>query len=159
MDTFSLSIVYGIINNNKEEALKLSIIVSLFHFFMPLLGTIVGNEVISLFSVNTDILVGIIFVLLSIQMFFHKEEELSLNSTFSFIVFGFTVSIDSFSVGIGLSQITSSTFLSSIIFSLTSGLFTYIGVRFGNTIGNKIGKRATIIGSIMLFFIGLYYIL
>ncbi len=158
MDTFSLSIVYGILNN-KAKSFRLALIVSIFHFVMPLLGTIIGSNLLGILSIDTNIFVGIIFIFLSVQMMFHREEEISLNNLLSFFVFGFTVSIDSFSVGIGLSQITESVILSSIIFSLTSGIFTYIGVKFGNRIGNKIGKNSTILGGVILLIIGLYYIL
>lgn len=159
MDTFSLSIIYGIINNDKKEALRLSFVVSIFHFIMPLFGTFLGENILNFLPISSDFFIGLIFVLLSVQMFFHKEEEISLKNLFSFLLFGLTVSIDSFSVGIGLSQITNNILLSLITFSVTSGLFTYIGVRFGNIIGSKIGQKSTMIGAIILLFIGLYYIL
>ena len=36
MDAFSLSLAYGTVNLDKKSCLKLSIIVGLYHFFMPL---------------------------------------------------------------------------------------------------------------------------
>ena len=45
MDAFSLSLAYGTVNLDKKSRLKLSIIVGLYHFFMPLLGNLIGAKV------------------------------------------------------------------------------------------------------------------
>ena len=38
MDAFSLSLLYGTLNLEKKFIWKLSLIVSIYHFFMPILG-------------------------------------------------------------------------------------------------------------------------
>ena len=43
MDAFSLSLIYGTQNIGKKNEIMLTIIVGLFHFFMPLLGLNIGN--------------------------------------------------------------------------------------------------------------------
>ena len=74
------------------------------------------------------------------------------------MVFAFTVSIDSFSIGIGLGALKNEILIPSFLFSITSGLFTYIGVNLGKTLVNKLGKITTLIGSLILFILGFYYL-
>ena len=45
MDAFSLALLYGTYGLAKNEEITLSIIVGLFHFFMPLIGLFFGNMI------------------------------------------------------------------------------------------------------------------
>ena len=47
MDAFSLSLVYGTNGMNKRNEIILSVIVGLFHCFMPLFGGFFGNVIFS----------------------------------------------------------------------------------------------------------------
>ncbi len=75
------------------------------------------------------------------------------------ILFGLAVSLDSFSVGIGLEALTKNYILSISMFSLSSFIFTYIGLTIGKKINNLIGQISTLIGGLILIFIGLTYII
>ena len=106
MDAFSLSIVYGTLNLSNKIKNFLSITVGIFHFIMPLLGSILGLFIVNHIISNPDILVGIIFTVLSIEMLLNikelDEEKKDFKSLANAFIFGFSVSIDSFSVGIAL---------------------------------------------------------
>jgi len=75
------------------------------------------------------------------------------------ILFGLAVSIDSFSVGIGINNISNNFIICSSIFSVASFLFTYVGLKLGNKLSHLIGKIATIIGGVVLILFGLLYII
>ena len=47
----------------------------------------------------------------------------------------------------------------SSIFSITSFLFTYIGLKLGNKLNQLIGKISTIVGGVVLILFGLIYII
>jgi len=161
MDAFSLAILYGTLNFNKRKTLTLAGSVGVFHFFMPLFGNLVGLFLLNLLPISSNIVVGIIFFTISIQMLmsiFKKEEIVDLKGTFAIILFAFTVSIDSFSVGIGLSTICDSKILAVSIFSATSFLFTFMGLTIGSKLTEKFGKISTLIGSIVLFVLSLIYL-
>ena len=111
---------------------------------------------------DPDILVGGIFLILAVQMFLSafKEEELTpLDKISSLLLFGFTVSIDSFTVGIGLGTISNSLLLPPLIFSITSFFFTFVGLKLGKFFSQTFGTTATIIGSIILISLAIFYIL
>ena len=162
MDAFSLSLIYGTLNVSLAMMRRTSIVVGIFHFFMPLLGYLFGDLLSFFLSFNADFFVGIIFIVLAIQMFasLWKTEDVDLlTGLLSYFLFGFTVSVDSFSVGIGIGSLRGNIFVPCLVFSIVSFLFTYLGLRLGKRLALKFGRIATVFGSIMLFCLGFYYIL
>lgn len=160
MDAFSLSLAYGTISMTKKEINLLSIIVGIYHFFMPILGMFIGNFIFNVLHINSKLIVLLIFTFIGINMIlesFKKEEKVKKMKLSEMILFGLAVSIDSFSVGIGLNNISNNFIICSSIFSITSFIFTYIGLKLGNKLNQMIGKIATIIGGIALILFGLFY--
>lgn len=159
MDTFSLSILYGTVGIDIVKSFILSTIVGVFHFIMPLLGNLIGYNIIKKMPISSSIFVGIILIIIGIQMIFQKEQIINLKKIRSFFIFGITVSLDSFSLGIGLSGITNKYLTSYITFALTSFIFTILGLSFGKVLNKIFGNLSTKIGGILLIVIGIAYIL
>lgn len=161
MDAFSLALIYGTQAISKKGKILLSTIVGLYHFIMPLIGLSIGLFVTNKIIINTNILVGIILSLIAIEMIissFKEKEEKFLLSIPGYLLFGLSVSIDSLTTGIGFSAITDKYLISALIFSVTSLLFTFLGLNLGNILNKKYGKISTIIGGLILLVIGLLYI-
>ena len=62
----------------------------MFHFFMPLLGLGLGSVIMNYFIFDLDLMVGIIFLIIGIEMLISikREEELKvLIGIFSFLLF------------------------------------------------------------------------
>ena len=88
-----------------------------------------------------------------------KEDNIKLlTSLISVIIFAFTVSIDSFSIGACFGFSNSKILLPCFIFSITSGLFTYLGVILGKKLSTKFGNITVVIGSLILIALGLTYL-
>lgn len=162
MDTFSLSLGVGMFNVSNKKALKLAIIVGIMHFIMPFLGMIVGDKLIQIFEIKYDILLGFILIIIALQMIVdiirHEEEKFQLN-TLGMFLFAFGVSLDSFSLGLGLKAITSNIYLAMLIFAICSSLFTYFGVFIGRFANKHLGIYANILGAIILFILGLMHLI
>ena len=161
MDAFSLAILYGTSGISKKNINILSITVGIYHFCMPLFGFFIGKVILSFLPMKPDILVGGIFLILAIQMFlstFKEEEVTPLDKLSTLLLFGLTVSIDSFTVGIGLGTITNHLFIPPLIFSITSFLFTFMGLKLGKFLNESFGKISTIIGSVILMILSFIYI-
>ena len=159
LDAFSLSIIYGTLIDNKKIILKLSTMVGIFHFFMPLLGFLLSNLLILNIISNTNFLSFIIFLILGIEMLFNKNDEIylmNLSSLLNILIFSLTVSIDSFSIGIAISQ--DSIIIPIITFSIVSTFFTYIGLILGNKLKNIFGTITTKIGGLILIILSFYYL-
>jgi len=157
MDAFSLALIYGTLNIRKSIIYEMSIIVGVFHFFMPLFGYLFGNGISNYISFDSDFFIGVIFIFLAIEMFisvFKDEEVNMIEGIMSLLLFAFTVSIDSFSVGIGLGLAGSNSIMSFLIFAFVSFLFTFLGLRFGSMLSDRFGKISTIFGSTLLVLLG-----
>lgn len=162
MDTFSLSLGVGMFNVSNKKALKLASIVGIMHFLMPFIGMIVGDKLIQIFEIKYDILLGFILIIIALQMIIdiirHEEEKFNL-SIIGMFVFAFGVSLDSFSLGLGLKAITSNIYLAMVIFAICSAIFTYLGVIVGRFANKILGTYANILGAIILFVLGLIHLI
>ena len=162
MDAFSLSLAYGTLNLYKKNIYELSIIVGIYHFIMPIFGVYCGDKILNLIPINSKLLVFLVLSTIGIEMIldsFKTKEDVKIMKMGELILFGLAVSVDSFSVGIGLKSITTNVWLSAFIFSLTSLSFTYSGLILGKKINAIIGKLSTFIGGIVLLIIGLIYLI
>lgn len=160
MDTFSLSLTLGTLSHMTRLKF-VPFIVGLFHFFMPLIGNILGIKLVNIFHLTGHFLLGLILIFLGIDIAIHyfKDEEVNINlNLVGLILFALSVSFDSFTVGIGINAITNKYLLASIIFSLCSACFTYIGIIIGKYSSKYTGKYANIVGILLLLILGIYHL-
>ena len=68
MDAFSLALIYGTQGIVNKDKILLSTIVGIYHFLMPIIGIIFGKIIINTFAINTNIVVGIILLVIAIEM-------------------------------------------------------------------------------------------
>ena len=161
MDAFSLSLGYGVLNFTETKRRIVALTVGLFHFFMPLLGMFFGDLLEHYILIDIRYIVFIIFMILGVEMSYStikKEKSIILLSGLGLLLFSFTVSIDSFSAGIGIKFISNSYLLCSFIFSLTSLVFTYYGLKIGSFIGLKYKETSKLIGGLILGAFALFYL-
>jgi putative Mn2+ efflux pump MntP len=161
MDAFSLAICYGTLNLPAKKEKLLSLIVGTFHFFMPLLGMLTGHLLKNFVSLDFRYVIFTIFMVIGYEMLdgaLKKEVKLILLNSIGLFIFGFTVSIDSFSAGIGIEFISDKHLLCSLIFSFTSASFTFIGLKLGGKLNEKFKNLSQIAGSIILMCLSIYYL-
>ena len=160
MDAFSLSLLYGTLKMDRITNLKLSIIVGIYHFFMPLLGNVVGYTIINVLPIKPNFIVFMILFFIGIEMIiesFKENNNIKILDIIGMLLFGFAVSLDSFTTGLGLDIIYKNKLVSIILFSVFSFLFTYLGLNMGEYINKKIGKLSTFIGGLTLIIISIFY--
>ena len=160
MDTFSLSLTLGTVSGKKLIKI-LPLFVGIFHFFMPILGNIIGITLINLFNLASNIILGTVLIILGINLAIHyfKDETAEINlNIIGMLIFALSVSIDSFSVGLGINDITSNYYIASIIFALCSASFTYLGIIIGKYSSKLIGKYAIILGIFLLLTLGIFHL-
>lgn len=158
MDAFSVSI--GLASSKIKPRYYFILIVGIYHFIMPLLGHVTSNKLISNIFASSHIIVGIIFILIGLNMLIEidKEETNKKLNLVAYLVLGLSVSLDSFATGIGIKLINSNMFINCLIFSITSMLFTFIGLKLGNKLDYMFGKLANTVGCIILVSLGIYYL-
>ncbi len=157
MDAFSIALGIGTIRISSFKRLLIPLVVGIMHFIMPMLGNLLGDELFNIINIHPKLIVSIILFYLSFMMFAERknDKQTIINSFFSVILLGFSVSIDSFSVGIGLSGITNNHFLSFLTFALCSGCITYIGLITGKYASKILKDKAIYLGILILFILGI----
>ena len=158
MDTFSLSLYLGIVINNKKKIVTYLLGVVLFHFFFPIIGNILSLGIIKLLAISSNKLLGIIFLILSIKLIIDiKNDDLTLkdDNVITLLILSILVSIDSFITGIG---ILINNILPPFIFSIISGLFTIFGLIIGKYAKENLGKKANILGLILLIILSILHL-
>ncbi len=162
MDAFSLSLslAYGTILFSKKKIMTLSLIVGLYHFFMPIMGIFIGTNTLKLIPIESNIIVTTIFIFVGLDMIiesFKEKENIKKLNLFEMLLFGLIVSIDSFAIGVGL-DIKNIT-ICSLVFSITSFTFTYLGLFIGNKIKLMLGSISSILGGFTLIILGILHII
>ncbi len=158
MDTFSLCLGIGSLNISKNKILLFSIIVGILHFIMPLAGASLGNNIAILLQLKSKLLLGIVLIFLAIKSLidiFKDSPNIYNISLYGLLILAISVSIDSFSTGLGLRAITNNYILASSIFSVFSCLFSILGYIIGSYFGKKCGSYASLIGSFLLLVLGI----
>lgn len=172
-DAFSVAVVIGVQCFKPKSILNISLIIAIFHIFMPLLGMYGGSffeEIIFYFfnaETNIDGLLNLIgsglllligFYML-IEHWLDREEELA-NFKFNFwgiLALASSVSIDSLSVGISLGMLSNVRFVVAPIFGAVAGLMMGSGLYFGSKVGHWLGEYAQVIGGLALIFLGIHF--
>ena len=154
MDAFTLAFSYGIKKVDNKSLVITSIVTGIFHFIMPLMGNIIGIPLFEYTLIKPRYILFLVFLIISIDMFinfFNENPKLRNLNIAGIILFAFSVSFDSFSVGLGINYICSNVVLSVSIFCFVSILFTFLGFMLGKVLSQKIGKYAFLFGSLVLF--------
>lgn len=155
MDAFSISLSIGAFSNERKKYLVLSLLIGIMHFIMPLIGYELGFNIVTFLHIEPNTLLGIILTIIVIEMIMElksKEEKIFKLNFISMILIAFSVSLDSFTTGMGLTAITNNFYLSGIVFSICATSFTYMGLLLGNYCCNHYGFYAQILGIIILIF-------
>ena len=159
MDAFSVSISLQINKLlSKSEKIIIIIAIGIFHFIMPFFGDYLGQLVkFDLGNISRYILAAI-FIILSIEIITDKNQFHKKINIFTLLFISLTVSLDSMTVGVGLSLTKEYTILASIIFSISSMFFTTMGLIFGDFLNKYTKEKANLIGVIILIILAVKYI-
>ena len=157
MDAFSIALSIGTTHLSKNRFILIPIVVSIMHFVMPLIGLFLGNQILSVININPKIIMTIILLYLAFLMYKDRNNDkvTKINSLLSIFLYALTVSLDSFSVGIGLKALTDKILIPPIIFSLCAGTITYMGLILGKYSQKVWKEKASLIGIILLILISI----
>ncbi|NLL01976.1 MAG: hypothetical protein GX265_03030 [Mollicutes bacterium] len=154
MDAFSLALGLGTSQISKLQKIILPLLVGIMHFIMPVLGLIISDRLSSIFQINFRFLVIIIFLYLGLVMILENKElnKIIKYSIFNLLTLAFSVSVDSFSVGLSLKAYDIKIFMPSFIFFICSMIITYLGLVIGEYSTKHLKEKAPILGG-MIFII------
>lgn len=168
MDAFSVSLANGL-NEPKMQVGKMTCVAGVFAFFqflMPMIGWVCVHTVAAHFAVFEQFIPWIALILLSfiggkmlLEGLQHKdgdEEEAAAVGLTALLVQGVATSIDALSVGFtiadynGLLALICCILIAVVTFGICMG-----GLSLGKKFGTKFAGKASILGGVILIFIGL----
>ncbi len=143
------------------EALRTGLIFGVIEAITPVIGWGIGN-VASRFVQNWDHWIAFtLLIILGLHMIYngvkHDDEEEEKPNQHSFLVLAvtaFATSIDALAVGVGLAFVDVNIFVAALAIGLATMTMVTIGVMLGRVLGTMVGKRAEIIGGIVLMLVG-----
>jgi len=167
MDAFSVAIVagFGLGKIKTLDSIKVSITFGLAHIMMPILGWALGSTVVDLIQQWDHWLAFVLLAIVGGKMIKEGYEDSveTISSDIlgfsSLIMFTLAVSIDALAVGLSFSLQEMSIWIPSLYMGIGTLFFTFIGLNIGNKTGQQFGKKAQIMGGIVLIIIGLRIVL
>ena len=166
-DAFAVAVCRGISLKSTPilGAFKIGILFGVVETITPLLGWLVGYIALQYVEQWDHWVVFAVMLFLGINMIYnsqkqsdgnYQEDELT-SSKKSFLMLIFTAistSIDAFAVGVGLALASVNIFFAASMIGLATCTMVTIGLLLGNKIGCLIGKRAELLGGLVLISIG-----
>lgn len=164
MDAFSLGIGIGLKGIRRRDVARLSTIIAMFHVVMPLGGMLMGQYVSTLLGGIATSAAGALLLLLGGHMVYSSLRGESVDSidhrtVWGMLVFSFSVSIDSFSVGVSLGMFSSHLFVTVMLFGLIGGLMSVMGLMLGRHVSRSLGGYGEALGGVILFGFGLLFLI
>lgn len=163
LDAFSLGIGIGMKGIRLLHILRMSILIAIFHVLMPLVGFYAGEYFSSLLGQVTSYVAGGLLLLLGAHMIFNAfrsgESSFMDHRTFTgTLMFAFSVSIDSFSVGVTLGMFRTDLWLTLFAFGLCGFLMSVVGLLIGRRANRNLGEYGEAVGGAILLAFGFLFI-
>ena len=166
MDAFSVSMANGL-NEPTMKKNRMSMIAGMFAFFqflMPMIGWICVHTIVQYFQMFEKFIPWIaLFLLFYIggNMLVEgikggEEEELKGVGFKALMIQGVATSIDALSVGFTIADYGFlMAFVCSVIIAVVTFFICMGGLQIGKTVGTKLSNKASILGGVILIFIGM----
>ena len=167
MDAFAVSIAHGatLRNSRSGDALKMAASFGSFQAFMPVLGWL-GGLSLGMFISGVDhwiafgilTFIGCKMVYDSISAKTVGKQPKSLTA-YVLLALSVSTSIDALMVGVSFAFLQLPIIIPVAVIGIVTALLSFLGVSFGNTLGNLFGSRIETAGGLILMAIGLKILL
>lgn len=159
MDAFSISLGIGMQQLRLKKIAFVGIVIGLFHIVMPFIGIVLGKAISGQIGHLTTLAGGLLLVGIGAHILFSAfNHEVKKNIQLEGIgvyILAFTVSIDSFSVGLSLGLSGVKTALALLLFGGASCALAWIGMLIGRKVQGILGAYSEILGGSILCGLGL----
>ncbi len=165
MDCFAVSLGLGAGKKglSMRQAFRMAIFFGGFQFIMPILGWLAGARILALIrGFDHWIAFGLLAVVgghMIYESFELSEEEKEARPDQTrgtrLLVLSVATSIDSLGVGLSMGVIETSIVYPAAVIGLTSFAMTVLGAKLGPVVGKVAGKRAELVGGLILIAIGI----
>jgi putative Mn2+ efflux pump MntP len=166
MDCFAVSVCYGFLAGKLQwkYIIRMALFFGGFQAAMPVIGWLIGLSFAGFIS-QVDhwiafALLGFIGIKMIVEAVRKKEEGcIQFHKLTVLLSLSLATSIDALIVGMGFAFLKVNIGLAVLVIGLTSAAFTFLGVGLGKRYGKWLGKKAEIIGGVVLLGIGIKILL
>jgi putative Mn2+ efflux pump MntP len=163
MDAFSVAIAIGAAGRklNSYAVLRLAIAFGIFQFVMPILGWLLGRTVVSYIADYDHWIAFGLLAIVGIRMikeYFDKDEkERTKDPTkgWSLLILSIATSIDALAVGVSLAFFDVNIYYAGAVIGIVCFIITALGIIFGKALSRILGKKAVLVGALVLIGIGI----
>lgn len=162
MDAFAVSICKGLSMKkmNWKSAIIIALYFGIFQAVMPIIGYFLGTTFSSLLENIDHWIAFILLLIIGINMIKESRDNESENKNDkvdfkTMIGLAIATSIDAFTVGVTFAFLKTNIFLATTIIGIVTFILSLIGVKIGNSFGDKFQSKAEFIGGVILIIIGL----
>jgi putative Mn2+ efflux pump MntP len=163
MDAFSVATAIGSAGrwHSSGAVIRLATAFGLFQFAMPILGWLLGRTVVSYISDYDHWIAFGLLTIVGIRMikeyFDREEKERAKDPTkgWSLLVLSIATSIDALAVGVSLAFFDVNIYYASAVIGIVCFIITAVGMVFGKALSRVLGKKAVLIGAVVLIAIGI----
>ena len=161
IDAFSVALAVGTGSSTFRQTFRLSFHFGLFQFLMPIVGWLLGRNIISLIQRYDH---WVAFALLSVigakmiyEAFRHRPEKATADRTrgWNLVALSTATSIDALGAGVGMGILGTSLLYPCAIIGITAAAMTLIGIKLGSVISVIIGSRMEAVGGVVLILLSL----
>lgn len=143
------------------EALRAGVIFGVIEAITPMIGWAIGHVATRWVESWDHWIAFTLLVVLGVHMIYnglkHEEAEEEKPNQHSFLILAvtaFATSIDALAVGVGLAFVNVNILVAAAAIGVATTVMVTIGVMLGRVMGTVVGKRAEIIGGIVLMLVG-----
>jgi putative Mn2+ efflux pump MntP len=161
-DCFAIGLSASIANRSltRLQIFRVALSFGIFQAVMPVIGWFAGKTIVDLISSFDHWVAFGLLALVGGHMLweaFHEKEEKSpdVSKGWRLILLSVATSIDALAVGLAFAFEGTNIWLAMPIIGLTSFLVTGLGFIIGKKAGELLGKRAEIVGGLILIGIGI----
>ena len=166
MDAFAVSVCKGLAMKKMswKKAIIIGLYFGIFQAVMPVIGYFLGTT-FERFITNVDHWIAFILLVgIGINMVkeaFNKESENRNDNVDmkTMLVLSIATSIDALAIGITFACLKIHIVMPVITIGLITFIISVIGVKIGNRFGDKYGKKAEIMGGVILILLGIKILL
>jgi putative Mn2+ efflux pump MntP len=159
LDAFSVSLGMGMVQLRLRQVFYIGFIIGAFHVVMPLVGIVIGRLLTEKFGSIATMAGGILLIGLGFHIMysslFGKEENRATAAGLGLYLFAFSVSLDSFSVGLSLGIYGARTWATIVIFGFVSAVLTWSGLLLGRHAQKMLGTYGEVLGGSILVGFGI----
>jgi putative Mn2+ efflux pump MntP len=166
MDAFATSIAVSVSLGglHRRQVFRLAFHFGLFQALMPVIGWMAGSAVTDRLAAWDHWVAFALLAFVGARAILTTDDGAQDNGTFdptrglSLVILSIATSLDALAVGLSFGALGVRILVPSLVIGVTAGALTVVGMVIGHRLGRRFGRRAEIVGGLVLIAIGVWIV-